>query len=180
MRPRKADLIKRKVKCSIKEVQSGFCSCVDLAVLEVLNTELKQRRRRRQRELPKSNRFRLAKQQLCTCITLSCTFLSRGCMTTTWKCQISQLACSRRSDSRAREKNSRRKQKRGETRGRRGERTRSRSLALAPPPVLPPPLPVFPVYNLTRSPFTAELYYLNAWNRLFHSLSRPRTLIHVL
>ena len=33
------------------------------------------RRRRRQREWPKSNRFRLAKQQLCTCITLFCTFL---------------------------------------------------------------------------------------------------------
>ena len=31
--------------------------------------ELKQRRRRRQRERQKSNRFRLAKQQLCTCIT---------------------------------------------------------------------------------------------------------------
>ena len=24
----------------------------------------------------------------------------------------------------------------------------------------------FPVYNLTRSPLTAALYYLNAWNRL--------------
>ena len=35
-----------------------------------------------------------------------------------------------------------------------------RSLALAPPP------PVFPVYNLTRSPLSAALYYLNAWNRL--------------
>ena len=64
MRPREADLIKRKVKCSIKEVQGGFWSFVDLAVLEVLNTELKQRRRRRQRERQKSNRFRLAKQQL--------------------------------------------------------------------------------------------------------------------
>ena len=31
--------------------------------------ELKQRRRRRQRERQKSNRFRLAEQQLCTCIT---------------------------------------------------------------------------------------------------------------
>ena len=58
MRPREADLIKRKVKCFIKKVQNGFCSCVDLAVLVVLNTELKQRRRRRQRERPKSNRFR--------------------------------------------------------------------------------------------------------------------------
>ena len=39
-----------------------------------------------------------------------------------------------------------------------------RSLALAPIPLLVPP--VFPVYNLTRSPLTAALYYLNAWNRL--------------
>ena len=31
--------------------------------------ELKQRRRRRQRERQKSNRFRLAKRQLCACIT---------------------------------------------------------------------------------------------------------------
>ena len=46
MRPREADLIKRKVKCSIKELQSGFCSFVDLAVLEVLNRDLKIRRRR--------------------------------------------------------------------------------------------------------------------------------------
>ena len=53
------------------------------------NRELKQRRRRRQRERQKSNWFRLAKQQLCTCITLLCTFLSRHCTTTTWKCLIS-------------------------------------------------------------------------------------------
>ena len=32
-------------------------------------SEIKQRRRRRQRERQKSKRFRLAKQQLCTCIT---------------------------------------------------------------------------------------------------------------
>ena len=30
-----------------------------------------------------------------------------------------------------------------------------------------PPSTVFPVYNLTRSPLTAALYYLNAWNRLW-------------
>ena len=36
--------------------------------------ELKQRRRRRQQERHKSNWFRLAKQQLYTCITLFCTF----------------------------------------------------------------------------------------------------------
>ena len=55
------------------------------------NRELKQRRRRRQRERQKSNRFRLAKQQLCTCITLFCTFLCRRCRTTTWKCLISRF-----------------------------------------------------------------------------------------
>ena len=46
------------------------------------NRELKQRRRRRQRERQKSNRFRLAKKQLCTCITLFCSFLCRHCMAT--------------------------------------------------------------------------------------------------
>ena len=55
------------------------------------NRQLKQRRRRRQRERQKSNRFRLAKQQLCTCITLFCTFFCRHCTTTTWKCLISRF-----------------------------------------------------------------------------------------
>ena len=32
-----------------------------------------------------------------------------------------------------------------------------------PPPHSPP---VFPVYNLTLSPLTSALFYLNAWNRL--------------
>ena len=36
----------------------------------LLNRQVKQRRRRQQRERQKSIRFRLAKQQLCTCITL--------------------------------------------------------------------------------------------------------------
>ena len=36
-----------------------------------------QRRRWRQWERQKSSRFRLVKQQLCTCITLFCTFLCR-------------------------------------------------------------------------------------------------------
>ena len=49
------------------------------------NRELKQRRRQ------KSNRFRLAKQQLYACITLFCTFLCRHCVTTTWKCLISRI-----------------------------------------------------------------------------------------
>ena len=52
---------------------------------------LEQRRRRGQRERHKSNRFGLAKQQLCTCITLFCTFLCRHCTTTTWKCLISSF-----------------------------------------------------------------------------------------
>jgi len=53
--------------------------------------ELKQRRWRRQRKWQKSNRFRLAKQQLCTCITLFCTFLSRRCTTATWNFLISRV-----------------------------------------------------------------------------------------
>ena len=55
------------------------------------NREFTQRRRRRQREWPKSNRFRQAKQQLCTCITLFFTFLCRRCTTTTWNCLISRF-----------------------------------------------------------------------------------------
>ena len=38
--------------------------------LDLNNTEFKQRRRRQQREQLKSNKFILAKQQLCTRITL--------------------------------------------------------------------------------------------------------------
>ena len=36
--------------------------------------------------------WRLAKQQLCTCITLFGTFLCLHCTTTTWKCLISRFA----------------------------------------------------------------------------------------
>ena len=54
--------------------------------------KLKQRRRRRQRERQKGNWFRLAKQQLCTCIMLFCTFLCRQCKTTTWNCLISRFS----------------------------------------------------------------------------------------
>ena len=76
------------------------------------------------------------------------------------------VACSRRSDSRAGEKNSRGKPKkkktRGDQRGKGGENAFSRFRFPRPPPAPP----VFPVYNLTRSPLTATLYYLNAWNRL--------------
>ena len=50
------------------------------------NKELKQRRRRCQRERQKSIRFTciLTKRQLYTCIKLFCTFLSRRCTTSTW------------------------------------------------------------------------------------------------
>ena len=41
-------------------------------------------RRRRQRERQKSNRFILAKQQLCPCITLFCIFLSHHCKSARW------------------------------------------------------------------------------------------------
>jgi len=59
--------------------------------LLTLNRDLKIRRRRRQRELQINNRLRLAKQQLCTCITLFCTFLWRHCTTTMRKCLISRF-----------------------------------------------------------------------------------------
>ena len=45
----------------------------------------RRRRRRRQRARQKTNRFRLEKQQLCTCIKLFCAFLCRRCTTTAWK-----------------------------------------------------------------------------------------------
>ena len=49
------------------------------------------KQRRQQWEPQKSKRFILAKQQLCTCITVFCTFLSRRCLTTAWKCLISHF-----------------------------------------------------------------------------------------
>ena len=55
--------------------------------------ELKQWQWLRQQEWQKSIRFRMAKQQLCTRITLFCTFLCHGCMTTTWKCLIQFTFC---------------------------------------------------------------------------------------
>ena len=50
--------------------------------------ELKQRRPRRQRGRQKGNGVRLAKEKLCTCITLFYTFLCCRCMTTMWNCLI--------------------------------------------------------------------------------------------
>ena len=55
------------------------------------SVELKQRWQRWQRKRQKSARFRLAKQQLFTCIALFCTFLFRHCMTSTWNCVISRF-----------------------------------------------------------------------------------------
>ena len=52
--------------------------------------ELKQQRRRSKRERQKSNRFRLAKQRLYTCITRFCKFPCRHCTSTTWKWLISR------------------------------------------------------------------------------------------
>ena len=62
-----------------------------VVVLRYVNRELRQRRWRRQREPQKSNGFKLAKQQLYTCITLFCTFLCRHYTTTTWKCANSRF-----------------------------------------------------------------------------------------
>ena len=53
--------------------------------------ELKQRRRRRQRERQKSNKFILAKQQLCTSITLFCIHFLAVVAGATWKCLISRF-----------------------------------------------------------------------------------------
>ena len=57
-----------------------------LALLIGANRVLKQWSRRRQRVRQESNGFRLAKQQLCTCIMLFWTFVNCRCMTTTWEC----------------------------------------------------------------------------------------------
>ena len=73
-------------KSRVENPYSWVCHCVLWEVRSQCYDirELKQRRRQRQ----KSNWFRLAKQQLCTCIRLFCTFLDRRCSTTTWKCLI--------------------------------------------------------------------------------------------
>ena len=61
--------------------------CGDYYILR-RNRELKKRWRQRRRERQKSNTFRPAKQQPCTCITSFCTFLCRRCAITRWKCLI--------------------------------------------------------------------------------------------
>ena len=69
------------------ETRDGAAKC--LLFSQPSSREFTQRRRRRHRERQKSNKFRQAKQQLCTCITRFCTFLCRRCKTTTWNCLIS-------------------------------------------------------------------------------------------
>ena len=54
--------------------------------LRLVNNFLVNIRELKRRKQLKSNGFRLAKQQLCTCMTRFCTFLSRRCTTMTWKC----------------------------------------------------------------------------------------------
>ena len=56
----------------------GEKKCDMVAIfLDNNNMELNQQQRRQRQERQKSNRFILAKQKLCTCITLFCVFLSR-------------------------------------------------------------------------------------------------------
>ena len=81
-----------KNKASVEHRSRSIANIVDSVsmIVSVVFRELKKRRRRRKRERQKSNRFRFAKQHLCTCIMRFCTFLSRCCTTTktttkTWK-----------------------------------------------------------------------------------------------
>ena len=72
---------RNRKKCDVTLLwQQNFWITTIGSLLKVTKTA----RRRRQRDRQKSNRFGLAKQQLCTCITLFCTFLSRRCTTATW------------------------------------------------------------------------------------------------
>ena len=80
------DVFKSTTRVSLIKRQGGeVCRNVTMVAkfLDHNNRELKQRIRRRQRERQKSKWFILAKQQLCTCITLFCIFLSRRCTTAT-------------------------------------------------------------------------------------------------
>ena len=58
---------------SIKKEEFPYTAAI-VSINRCFIRELKERRRRRQQERQKSNWFRLAKQQLCTCNTLFCTF----------------------------------------------------------------------------------------------------------
>ena len=72
--------VHKNAEKNLANIQQSWSHAPGLAI-----RELKQRRRR------KCSGFILAKQQLCTWITLFCTFLSRRCTTTTWKCLISRF-----------------------------------------------------------------------------------------
>ena len=67
-----------KNKASVEHRSRSIANIVDSVsmIVSVVFRELKRRRRRRKRERQKSNRFRFAKQHLCTCIMLFCTLLS--------------------------------------------------------------------------------------------------------
>ena len=60
----------------------GRCDYFGFGFRYSIEKRSNQRRRRRQQERQKSNRFTLAKQQICTCITLFGTFLCRRFTTT--------------------------------------------------------------------------------------------------
>ena len=81
---------------SRRQMTFSFCCQITLFLKPqwlLPNSELKQRRRRRrrQRERQKRNRYTLAKQQLCTCITLFCTFVWRHYTISTWNFLISRF-----------------------------------------------------------------------------------------
>ena len=85
---------KVSARSSVREVPSLIPRCDLYSLFRLLSfpcRELNQGRRRRNENGKKTNRFRLAKQQLCTYITLFCTFRNRRCMTTIWKCLISRF-----------------------------------------------------------------------------------------
>ena len=73
------------------ELTSIFCTNDVVMCCVLIGRGLKQRRQWSQQERQKSNMLRLAKQQLCKCITLFCTFLCRHSTTTAWKCLISRF-----------------------------------------------------------------------------------------
>ena len=91
-RPRKTSNIAVKTSSTAKNIAVIYLHSTDIKFMFLLllhflppitplsrSKDLNQRRWRWQREREESNRFRLAKQQLCTCITLSCAFLCRHC-----------------------------------------------------------------------------------------------------
>ena len=72
------------IHCLALKFCTRYCSCE----YTVLPGALENSRELKQRGWQKSNLFRLAEQQLCTCFTIFCTFLRRPCTTTAFKCLI--------------------------------------------------------------------------------------------